>query len=84
LAVFVDPTCVPGERACRLLHICVFLRAQEEGLDLLKLMSTDFLNEELCGENHSDVYYEGIRSNEVAQKIAEFECRVSGKSQICI
>ena len=82
LAVFIDSNCLPGERAFRLLHLCVFLRARQEGLNLLKLMSTDF-HRDLRDESQ-DVYYEGIRSNEVAQIIAEFECRVSGKSKIFI
>lgn len=77
LAVFMDSTCAPGVRTCRLLHLCVFLRARQEGLQLLELMSTDFHNAELCGESQG-VCYEGIRSNGVAQWIAEFECRVSG------
>jgi hypothetical protein len=80
LAVFMDSTCAPGERTCRLLHLCVFLRARQEGLELLELMSTDFRNAELCGESQS-LCYEGIRSNGVAQLIAEFECRVGGTNK---
>ncbi len=74
MTVFGDPTAVPGERTGRLLRLCVFLYAREEGLDLLKLIGTDFAKE----GNFEQVFYEGIRSDLVAQQIAEFECRISG------
>ena len=54
----------PGELTYRLLRFCIALRAREEGLLLLKMMSQGF---------------EGIKSEEVAQAIVEFLCQVSGK-----
>ena len=74
MAVFGDPTAVPGERTGRLLELCVSLKARDEGLDLLKLIGTDFAKE----GSFERVFYEGIRSDLAAKQIAEFECRVSG------
>ncbi|KAI9552380.1 hypothetical protein GHT06_022746 [Daphnia sinensis] len=79
LAVFFDSAGVPGERTCRLLRLCIFLRARQEGLDLLELMGMDFANEDACEEG-KDVCFEGIRSNEVALLVAELECQVTGWS----
>uniref|UniRef100_A0A0P6GTG8 Fe2OG dioxygenase domain-containing protein n=1 Tax=Daphnia magna TaxID=35525 RepID=A0A0P6GTG8_9CRUS len=79
LTVFLDSAGVPGERTCRLLRLCIFLRARQEGLDLLELMGMDFTNEDEC-EIDKEVRFEGIRSNEVALLVAELECQVTGWS----
>ena len=54
-----------GELTCRLLRLCTVLNAPEEGLVLLKVIAD---NEE------------GVRTNQVAQAIADFECRITGTS----
>lgn len=81
LTVFLDSAGVPGERTCRLLRICIFLRARKEGFDLLELMSMDFGNADGCEEG-KETCFEGIRSNEVALLVAELECQVMGKRKI--
>ncbi|XP_057376766.1 uncharacterized protein LOC130697985 isoform X2 [Daphnia carinata] len=79
LTVFLDSAGVPGERTCRLLRLCIFLRARQEGLHLLELMGMDFANEDAYEEG-KEVCFEGIRSNEVALLVAELECQVTGWS----
>jgi hypothetical protein len=67
-----------GEVAERLLRLCIDFRAREEGLALLKLLSEDFpLPQE--GTSNIQETFEGIKSEQVAKAIVEFECRVSGK-----
>ena len=85
LKVWGDPTVKPGQRTYRLLRLCQFLRARDEGLELLDLLGTDF---SLDGEKSLDSIashsssnlsvYEGIRSEDVAEAIAEFQCLISG------
>jgi hypothetical protein len=58
-----------GELTLRLLHYCITLGAREEGLDLLKLLSSNFDSEN----------FEGIQNDQVAQAIADFVSQVSGK-----
>ena len=53
---------------CRLLRLCVALRAREEGLSILKLLG-------------SKVVLSGTKIEEVARVIADFECQVTGKPQ---
>jgi hypothetical protein len=68
-----------GELTLRLFRFCITLRAREEGIDLLKLVCSNFYE-----ESHDIEKFEGIQTEEVAQKIAEFLCadlvrQVSGK-----
>ena len=53
---------------CRLLRLCVALRACEEGLYILKVLG-------------SKVVLSGTKIEEVARVIADFECQVTGKPQ---
>lgn len=75
--VFGDSTVIRGERTSRLLQICVSLRARQEGLDLLEILGTDYVNPDNC-TREKEILYEGIQSHQVAQLVAEFECQVSG------
>lgn len=75
--VFGDPTVTPGIRSSRILRLCVLLNARQEGLDFLKLLATNFCH---FDRGKKVIFYEGIRSHEVAQLIAQFECQISGKS----
>ena len=58
-----------GELTLRLLRFCITLRAREEGLDLLKLL----------GSNFDSDNFEGIQNDQVARAIADFVSQVSGK-----
>ena len=58
-----------GELTLRLLRFCITLRAREEGLDLLKLLGSNFDSEN----------FEGIQNDQVARAIADFVSQVSGK-----
>lgn len=82
LTVFDDSTAIRGERTSRLLQICVSLRARQEGLDLLELLGMDYVNPDKCRRG-KEILYEGVQSHQVAQLIAEFECRVSGNISFC-
>lgn len=64
-----------GELTERLLRLCVDLRAREEGLALLKILGAQF---RMPQERTSNLQ-EGIETKQVAEMIAEFECRVTGK-----
>jgi hypothetical protein len=61
-----------GELTLRLLRFCITLRAREEGLDLLKLLGSNFDSEN----------FEGIQNDQVAQAIADFVSQVSGKPAV--
>ncbi|KAI9558955.1 hypothetical protein GHT06_015744 [Daphnia sinensis] len=63
-----------GELTLRLLRFCISLRAREEGLDLLRILGSNF-DEEL---NSDECNFEGIQNEEVAYAIAKFECQVAG------
>ena len=52
-----------GELTARLLRLCTVLNAREEGLSLLKVLADNG---------------EGVRTNQVAQAIADFECQITG------
>lgn len=66
-----------GELTLRLLRLCVDLRAREEGLSLLKIISSDFRSPEERVNNMQEIF-EGIKTEKVAIAIAELECRVTG------
>jgi hypothetical protein len=51
-----------------LFRFCITLKAREEGIDLLKLVCSNFYE-----ESHG-IEFEGIQTEEVAQTIAEFVC----------
>jgi hypothetical protein len=68
-----------GELTLRLFRFCITLKAREEGINLLKLVCSNFYE-----ESHGIEKFEGIQTEEVAQTIAEFVCadfvrQVSGK-----
>ena len=67
-----------GELTWKLLNFCVALRAREEGLALLEVLSTDF--EEDCQElvEIDTIVFEGIQNEQVAEAIAKFQCQISG------
>ena len=69
IQVWTKPTAKKGELTLKLLRLCTFLRAREEGLALLKILGTDF-----------GPKFEGIQNGNVARAIVEFECDVAGKS----
>ena len=54
-----------GELTARLLRLCTVLNAREEGLALLKVLADNG---------------EGVRTNQVAQAIADFEYQITGNS----
>jgi hypothetical protein len=56
-----------GDLTSRLLRFCITLRAREEGLAILKMLAVD------VGP------LEGIKSEKVANAIADFECLITGK-----
>ena len=62
-----------GELTLKLLHFCITLRAPEEGLDLLKILSSNFDDDSQDAE-----VFEGIQTEDVAQAIANFERQVCG------
>ena len=62
-----------GELTQRLLDFCIFLRAREEGLHLLKNLALNFDEDSLDTE-----HFEGIQTEDVALAIAKFEHRVCG------
>jgi hypothetical protein len=66
-----------GELTLRLLRLCVDLRACEEGLSLLKIISSDFCLPQERVSNTQEIF-EGIKTEQVAEAIAELECRVTG------
>ncbi|KAI9552309.1 hypothetical protein GHT06_022673 [Daphnia sinensis] len=85
--VWRDPTIKAGHRTYRLLRLCLFLQARDEGLELLDLLATDFCSASgkdvlsLITNSNSPTYvYEGIQSEEVAEVIAEFQYLISGWS----
>ena len=77
LKVFRDPSTKVGQRTFRLFRLCLFLRASRQGLELLDLLAIDF--------NSSSSSFEGIRSEQVARVIAEFQQLICGKSKsVCL
>lgn len=62
-----------SRRAERLLKLCTGLAAKKEGLDLLDLLGDSYLY-------GFQSFYEGIQDDGVAEAIAEFVCRVGGKT----
>jgi hypothetical protein len=66
-----------GELTLRLLRLCVELRACEEGLSLLKIISSDFRLPQERVSNTQEIF-EGIKTEQVAEAIVELECRVTG------
>ena len=66
-----------GELTLRLLRLCVDLRACEEGLSLLKIISSDFRLPQERVSNTQEIF-EGIKTEQVAEAIVELECRVTG------
>ena len=87
--VWKDPTTEAGQRAYRLLGLCLFLRAKDEGLELLELLGTDFnmdpdkkrINNNNNNNNNTPSFlisFEGVQSPQVARRIAEFQCLISG------
>lgn len=86
IKVWRDPTVEPGQRTYRLLRLCLFLRARDEGLELLELIGTDFPLDRVDSQQDRtqaqkpfNCFYEGIRSSRVALAIAEFQSLISGK-----
>lgn len=87
--VWKDPSASPGAcRAQRLLDLCTHLKAKKEGLELLAILGKNYqLDSESFApissegaEDRTKVFiYEGVRDDQVASSIAEFECQVSGK-----
>ena len=76
LKVFRDPSTKVGQRTFRLFRLCLFLRASRQGLELLDLLAIDF---------NSSSSFEGIRSEQVARVIAEFQQLICGKSKsVCL
>ncbi len=65
-----------GEFTLKLLHLCITLRAREEGLALLKMLGADFATSN--SKRQQTTTYEGIQNEDVAKAIAEFECEVTG------
>ncbi len=85
LKVWRDPSTKAGQRTFRLFRLCLFLRARDEGLELLELLGTDFsLNsddksrESMTNSLSNFSIFEGIRSEQVARIIADFEHLISG------
>jgi hypothetical protein len=62
-----------GELTLKLLHFCITLRTSEKGLDLLKILSSNF-----DGDSQDTEMFEGIQTEGVAQAIANFEHQVCG------
>lgn len=65
-----------GEFTLRLLRLCIRLEAREEGLALLKLLSSDFAEDSQDGIGNDTENFEGIKTEQVALAIAEFQCLV--------
>lgn len=85
--VWWDPTVKPGHRTYRLLRLCQFLQARDEGLELLDLLAIDFTLDRdpfnLIASNSSPIHaYEGIQNEDVAEAIAEFQHLIGGKRPI--
>jgi hypothetical protein len=64
-----------GELTLRVLRLCIAMSAHEEGLDLLKLLGSNF---EFRGKFDTE-NFEGIQNEEVAQAISDFLNEVTGK-----
>ncbi|XP_059351628.1 uncharacterized protein LOC132088039 [Daphnia carinata] len=67
-----------GELTLRLLRFCTALRAREEGLDLLRILGSNFNEEPNSGVAYNECNFEGIQNEAVAYAIAKFECQVAG------
>lgn len=86
--VWRDLTTEPGKRTYRLLRICIFLRARDEGLELLELLGTDFpldqeenqIQDQTKKRKAVNCFYEGIRSEQVTRTIADFQNLIGGNS----
>ena len=64
---------VRGERACRLLKLCILMNALPEGLDVLKLLGAEFKKDSKSFYGHNEsFFYEGLQSEEVASSVADF------------
>jgi hypothetical protein len=72
-----QPGLEEGELTLRLLRLCIDLRACEESLRLLKIISSDFRLPQERASNMQEIF-EGIKTEQVAKAIAELECRVTG------
>ena len=66
-----EPAADEARRIVRLLNLCIVLEAKAEGLFLLDLLGKEFVHQ-------GATFYEGIRNHQVAEAVAEFECRVGG------
>jgi len=71
-----------SKRTYRLMDLCVELRAKDEGLFLLELLAQDFCldsNDDCTNSiDLSETFFEGVRDQQVAKAIADFECRACG------
>ena len=65
-----------GELTARLLQMCTTLQLREEGLALLNMLDVEFVHD---GYMFRTKTFEGIKSEQVAQAIAEFQCKVTGR-----
>ena len=72
------PAMEDGELTLRLLRLCTALNAREEGLALLKVLGEDFAKKPKETDFPRNETFEGIQNEEVAEAIAEFECKVTG------
>jgi hypothetical protein len=65
-----------GEITLRLLRLCIALRARKEGLEILKILGSEF---EIKKKKKTLKTFEGIQNEQVAQAVVEFVCQSNGE-----
>jgi hypothetical protein len=65
-----------GELTLRLLRLCITLRARKEGLEILKILGSEFETET---KDITLKSYVGIQNEQVAQAIVQFVCQSNGE-----
>jgi hypothetical protein len=64
-----------GEITLRLLRLCIALRARKEGLEILKILGSEF---ETKGKKQT-LSFVGIQNEQVAQALVQFVCQSNGE-----
>jgi hypothetical protein len=70
--IWTQSTFRNGELTLRFLRLCIALRARKEGLEILKILGSEF---EIKKKKKTLKTFEGIRNEQVAQALVEFVCQ---------
>jgi hypothetical protein len=74
--IWTQSTLRNGELTLRLLRLCIALRARKEGLEILKILGSEF---EIKKKKKTLKTFEGIQNEQVAQAVVEFVCQSNGE-----